>query len=242
MSNDPQSGTGENRPRDLTAKPPTPTPAARSATSLVILLLIAAAAHADLVVVQKVEGGGQSGEQTLRIKDDRARCDVAGAFSLLVDRKTGETTTLSHGQKGYMTLSPENIASMTAKLRGARGSEAPPALVATGKKEKIGEHECELFTADLGSVKTTYWLAKTYPNFPALLTQMDIVESNPLSGSASGVAPRTKDLPGMPMKILMERNGQKITVTLVSAKEEPVDPAIFKIPGDYKELPVAPPK
>jgi len=208
---------------------------------VIVFLLLAAVARADLVIVQKVEGGGLSGDQTLHIKDDQARCDVAGAFSLLVNRKTGETTTLSHGQKGYMTVSPETSAAMIARLRGARGSDAPPALVATGKKEKIGDYQCELFTAELGGVKATYWLAKDYPNYPALLAQMDIVESNPLSGAAGGVAPRTKDLPGMPMKILMEMNGQKITVTLVSAKEEPVDPAIFKIPDDYKELPAAPP-
>jgi hypothetical protein len=209
--------------------------------SLVIFFFLAAIARADLVVVQKVEGGGISGEQTLRIKNDQARCDVAGAFSLLVDRKTGETTTLSHGQKGYLTVSPETAAAMIARLREARGSDAPPALVATGKKEKIGAYECELFTTDLGNVKASYWLAKDYPNFPALLAQMDIVDSNPLSGATGGAAPRTKDLPGMPMKIVMERNGQKVTVTFVSAKEEPVDPAIFKIPGDYKELPAAPP-
>lgn len=196
--------------------------------------------HADLVVVQKVEGGGQSGEQTIRIKDDRARCDVAGAFSLLVDRQTGETTTLSHAQKGYLTISPERAAAMLEQMRKARGSEAPPALVASGKKEKIGDHECELFTADLGAVKATYWLAKDYPNFAALLAQMDVVESNPLSGSTGSVAPRTRDLPGMPLKIVMEKDGQKVTVTLLSAKEEPVDAAIFKIPADYKEIPAAP--
>ena len=205
------------------------------------VLLLAAVARADLVIVQKVEGGGMSGEQTLRIKEDQARCDVAGAFSLLVNRKTGETTTLSHGQKGYLTVSPETAAAMIEKLRSARNSDAPPTLIATGKKEKIGEHQCELFTADLGSVKASYWLAKEYPNYPALLAQMDIVESNPLSGAAGGAAPRTKDLPGMPLRIIMDHNGQKITVTLVSAKEEPVDPAIFKIPADYKELPAAPP-
>lgn len=197
-------------------------------------------ARADLVIVQKVEGGGMSGEQTLRIRADQARCDVAGAFSLLVDRKTGETTTLSHGQKGYLTVSPETSAAMIARLREARGTDAPPALVATGKKEKVGDHECEIFTTDLGNVKASYWLAKDYPNYPALLAQMDIVDSNPLSGAAGGAAPRTKDLPGMPMKIVMERTGQKVTVTFVSAKEEPVDPAIFQIPADYKELPAAP--
>jgi hypothetical protein len=44
--------------------------------------------------------------------------------------------------------------------------------------------------------------------------------------------------------MLMEMGGQKVTITLLSAKEEPADPAIFKIPAGYKELPAppAPPK
>lgn len=211
--------------------------------ALAILLglgLAVGGARADLVIVQKVEGGGQSGEQTLRIQGDHARCDVAGAFSLLVDRQTGETTTLSHAQKGYLTVSPETTGAMMDKLRATRGPGEPAKLTPTGTHEKIGDYDCELFTIQIGDVKATYWLAKDYPNFQALLAQMDIMDSNPLSGALGGVAPRTRDLPGMPMKIAMERGDQKVTVTLVSVKEEPVDPGIFKIPGDYKELPAAP--
>ncbi len=44
----------------------------------------------------------------------------------------------------------------------------------------------------------------------------------------------------MPMKMLMDVPGQKVTVTLVSAKEEPVDPSIFTIPASYKEMPGPP--
>lgn len=191
--------------------------------------------------MQKVEGGGQSAEQTIRIKGDQARCDVGGSFSLLVDRKGGVTTTLSHPQKGYLTISPERAASMLAQMQKARGSDEAPTLTDTGKTEKLSDHQCGIFTSDLGSVKVTYWLAKDYPNFVALLAQMDVVESNPLSGAASRVALRTKDLPGMPMKITMEKGGQKVTITLISAKEEPVDAAIFKIPDDYEELAISPP-
>ena len=44
----------------------------------------------------------------------------------------------------------------------------------------------------------------------------------------------------MPVKMLMEMSGQKVTVSLLSAKEENADPAIFKIPAGYKELPAPP--
>ncbi|MGB8170857.1 MAG: DUF4412 domain-containing protein [Chthoniobacteraceae bacterium] len=206
----------------------------------VALLAAAVLARADVVVVQKIDGGGQSGEQTIRVKGGKARCDIGGAVSVIFDRETGETTTLSHAQRGTVTLSPEANRAMLEKMQKARGSTEPPALIPTGKKEKIGEYQCEIFTAELGNVKVTYWLAKDFPQLQTFLSHLDVLESSPLAGAKGGVAPRTKDLPGMPIKVLMDMGGQKVTVTTLSAKEENVDPSIFKIPAGYKDLPSPP--
>jgi len=197
-------------------------------------------AQADLVVKQKVEGAGMSGEQTVRVKDNKARCDVAGSISVIVNRETGETTTLSHAQRGFVTLDPARRKALNEKLQKARGTSEPAKLVATGKKEKVGDQTCELFTADLGNVKLTYWLAKDYPNFAAINAQLDILESAPDAAVGGGLAPRTKDLPGLPMKIQMEMSGQKVTVTTLSVTDEKVDAGIFTAPKDYKELPSTP--
>ena len=218
--------------------PATAIPAALGAA---LLLALSPGARADLVVKQRVEGAGMSGEQTVRVKDKKARCDVAGSVSVIVDRETGETTTLSHAQRGFITLDAARSQALIEKMQAARGSAELPKLIATGKKEKIGEHACEIFTADLGKVKLTYWLAKDYPNFAAINAQLDILESAPGSVVGGGLAPRTRDLPGLPMQIQMEMSGQKVTVTLLSATEETVDPAIFNLPKDYKELPSTPP-
>ena len=208
---------------------------------LLWLLAIAGLARADIVVVQRVDGAGQSGEQTIRVKDSKARCDIGGgAVSVIVDRQTGETTTLSHPQRGFLTLTPEANRAMLEKMKHVRGSQQAPPLVATGKKEKVGDYQCDIFTADIGAVKMTYWLAKEYPNYQTFISQLDVLESAPLASAASGLAPRTKDLPGMPMKMLMEMSTQKVTISLLSAKEESADPAIFKIPAGYKELPAPP--
>jgi hypothetical protein len=204
-------------------------------------LILSSVAHGDLVLVQRVEGAGQSGEQIIRVKGDQGRCDVGTAISLIVDRKNGETTTLSHAQKGYVTVSPERAKAMMEQMQKARGPGQTPPLVPTGKFEKVGEHACEIFETGMGAVKVTYWLDRAYPDFFAILAQLDVVESGPLSATASGLLPRSKDFPGMPMKMVMDKGGQKVTVTLVSAKAEPVDPAIFQIPPNYKEMPVAAP-
>lgn len=210
-------------------------------TALLTALLTAGVlVRADIVVIQHVEGGGQSGDQTIHVKGSKARCDIGTAVSVLVDRETGETTTLSHTERGALILTADASRAMLEKMQKARGTPEAPALVDTGKKEKVGDHPCEIFTADVGAVKVTYWLAKEYPNFQTYLTQLDVLESAPGATGAGGIAPRTKDLPGMPMKIVMEMSGQKVTVSLLSAKEENADPAIFKIPAGYKELPAPP--
>jgi hypothetical protein len=212
----------------------------KTAVLLTSLFALTVMARADLVVTQKIDGGGQSGEQTIRVKGNKARCDVGGSVSVLVDRETGETTTLAHAQKGFITLNPERNKSMIATLQKARGTQEPPKLIETGKKEKVGEYQCDIATAEVGSVKLTYWLAKDYPNFQNILGQLDVLDSAPLAAGNAGLTPRLKDLPGLPMKMVMELNGQKITITMLTTKEENVDPNIFKIPAAYKELPSPP--
>lgn len=218
-----------------------PRAGAKIAALVVAALFGAAGAHADLVVVQKVEGGGQSGEQTIRVKGDKARCDIAGAVSVIVDGERGESTTLVHAQRGFLTLTPERSKVMLEKMK-ARAPQESVKLQPTAKKEKVGDYQCEIYTAEVGNVKLTYWLAPEYPNYQAILAQLDVMENSPLAPARNGLAPRTKDLPGMPMKIVSEMSGQKQTITLISAKEENVDPAIFVIPKGYKEMPAPPVK
>jgi len=65
------------------------------------------------------------------------------------------------------------------------------------------------------------------------------LQSSPLAKLAQGSMVRQPtDLPGVAVKTRIEPPyGQKLTVTLISVKEQPVDDAEFDIPADYKELP-----
>ena len=49
----------------------------------VALLCSLAPLKADLVIVQKVEGAGQAGEQTIKIKGDKARTDLTQPVSMV---------------------------------------------------------------------------------------------------------------------------------------------------------------
>ena len=203
----------------------------------VALLCSAAYLKADLVIVQKVEGAGQAGEQTIRIKGDKARTDLAQPVSTLTDGATGDSVTLMHAQKSFIKVSAAQSKAMIEQVQKLRGANAePPKLQDTGKKEKIGAYDCGIFTANLGFVNITYWIARDFPNYKGIAAQMEKVQAGSVSAMSKGVMPELKDFPGMAVKTVMDLNGQKISVTVLSVKEEPLDPSIFTVPNSYKEI------
>ena len=205
-------------------------------SSLAALLLTTTLLHGDLVIVQKVEGAGQSGEQTIKIQGDKARTDLAQSVSVITDGATGDSVTLMHAQKTFLKVPAAQARAMIEQVQKMRQNAEPAKLQPTGKREKIGEYECEIFTSSLGSVTVTYWIASHYPNYQGILAQMAKVQAGGISAMANGVMPETKDFPELPIKTELDLGGKKLTTLIVSAKEEAVDPAIFKIPASYKEI------
>jgi hypothetical protein len=203
---------------------------------LAALWSVIAGAHADLILVQKVEGGGQTGEQTIKIKGDKSRTDLAQPVSMITDGATGEIVTLIHQQKTFLKISSAQTHAMMEQLQKLRPGAEPAKLQPTGKKEKIGDYECEIFTTSAGGLAITYWLAKDFPNFPAVMAQLEKFQSGSISAMGKGLLPELKDFPGMMMKTEMDSGGKKIVNTLLSVKEENVDPAVFNIPAGYHEM------
>lgn len=195
-----------------------------------------ALARADLVIVQKVEGAGQTSEQTIKIKGDKSRADLNPTVSMITDGATGEMITLMHAGRTYLKVSADQTKAMLEQLQKFRTSPEPAKLQPTGKTEKIGDYNCEIFTAAMGTITATYWLAKDFPNFQALLAQLGKFQASTISAMGKGLMPDIKDFPGMTMKTEIEMDGKKIVTTLVSAKEDNVDPKVFDIPAGYKEV------
>lgn len=215
-------------------------------TLLVALLGVSALARADLVIVQKVVGGGLSGEQTIRIKGDRARTDLASQISVLSDAATGESITLMHAPKTFMRITPARTQALLEKMQQRRPAGDPPKLTTTGRKEKIGSYDCEIFTTNLGEVSVTYWIAAAYPNYPAILAQLGKLQAGSISAMGRGLLPELKDFPGLPLKTEMAMGTEKVSTVLLSVQEEKVDPASFDIPKNYTEVsapaPAVPPQ
>jgi hypothetical protein len=211
-------------------------PGSIRAAFLAVVLFGVGAARADLVLVQQVEGGGQSGEQTIRIKADKSRADLATTLSLITDGATGDAYTLKHVDRTFMKIPAAQSQAMLEELRKKRGDAPAPELKSTGKKEKVGEYECEIFKCDLGGLAVTYWIAKDYPNFAAIQKQLSVVHSGSLALASQGLMPDPATIPGMTMKTMIELGDKKVTTTTKSVSEAPVAASLFEIPKGYKEV------
>ncbi len=204
--------------------------------SAAALLAATAFLHADLIIVQKVEGGGQNAEQTIKIKGDKARTDLNPTVSMITNGATGEMVTLMHSGRTYLKVTPDQMKSMMDQLQKFRTGNEPSKLVDSGKKEKIGNYDCEIYTAGVGTLTATYWIAKDFPNYQSMLGQLDKFQSTTISAMGKGLMPDIKDMPGMPVKTEIDLNGKKVTTTILSAKEDNVDSKLFDIPAGYKEI------
>lgn len=207
-----------------------------------LLLCFPGVLFADLVITQKVEGAGQAGDVVLKIKGDKVRADMPQSVSSITNAATGEVVTLMHPQRSYLRISGERSKQMLERMQQqvyGTGIPAEPAkLEPTGKKEKVGEWDTEVFTCKIGGVALTYWIAKEFPNYAAYAESLQKIQVAGLGN----LGPKTEDLGGMPVKIEMSFDKKKITNTIVSVKEEPVDEAVFALPKNYKEIELPEPK
>lgn len=220
----------------------------RGATLLLLLLSSVLHARADLVVIQQVEGTGQKGTMTMKVKGTKARTDLSPEVSTITDGATGDVVTLMHQAKTFMRIPAASANELRERLqlgqvRGAAPPATPPKLQPLGKKQKISGYDTELFAFELGTIKAKYWVAKTFPNYAAVLEQMDGAQSNGIASMMKGMTPGAGSFAGMPMKteVEMKHPGssevQKITTTISSVQQQTVKDSEFDVPADYREAP-----
>src|SRR2546423_15724553 len=114
-------------------------------------------ARADLTIIQKVEGAGQSGEMMVKIKGDKARIDGAPNVTTIIDGKTGEMTNLMNDRKAVVRISAEKMKAAT-EMMGKFNKNEPAAkakLTPTGKKDMIGPYETEEYVWETPNFKAT---------------------------------------------------------------------------------------
>jgi len=183
---------------------------------------------------------------TIKIKGDKTRADVSAQMSSITDTATGDSVMLMHLSKNYMKLSAAKTKALVEKMKQMREKMDPQGAKndedtftspkPTGKQQKIGEYNAQEFVSQAGSTSFHFWVAKDFPNGAALQEQMSKFQEKGLSQVLKGKAVSLKDLPGIAVKTEIEFNGQKISYTLVSIKEEEVSAKEFEIPQGYQEM------
>src|SRR5437879_7010789 len=111
----------------------------------VITLALLVCARADLTIVQKVEGPGQNGEITVKIKGDKERMDAPSQPTRIIDGKTGEMTDLLNEKKSFIRISAQQMkaAAETIKKFDEDKKQSHNKITKTGKKETINGYEPE---------------------------------------------------------------------------------------------------
>lgn len=211
-------------------------------TTSVCFLALVALGRADLVITQRVEGSMQTGTMTVKIKGEKSRADIAPELTTITDGATGEVVTLLHPKKTFMRIPADRSRALLEQMQKQQATaqpaaSEPPKLTPLGKKEKVENHECELFKWDASGLSATYWIAKDYPKYPEILAAMDKVQNAGLAALARSMTPKPSDFPGMPVKTELSISGQKVTTTLVSVADENLDSALFTVPAGYTEAP-----
>ena len=117
----------------------------------------------------------------------------------------------------------------------------------TGNADLVGGYNAEIYAwaadrklwSDTNGMIETLWVAKDFTNYENIKADLARLDRANVSFPGKGMQPAISTLPGMVVKsrliVKMGETVQTINIMLLSAKEEPVDPSIFEVPGDYKE-------
>ncbi len=200
------------------------------------LLLTVTLAKADWVLIQKTNADGQEKEMTTKIKGDLARVDIGPEMSAILG--TEGMTMLMHTQKMIMKMDVATLKSameMAAKMAGPQGDKPLAKPVSTGKKEKVGDWEAEVFTWEGQMGKGSFWVVKDFPKFAEINAVSDKL-GKAMGNPMAKMAPQASDFGGMVVKSEMTMMGKNITTVLVSAKEQALDAKEFAAPEGYNEM------
>ncbi|HEV2693472.1 MAG TPA: DUF4412 domain-containing protein [Verrucomicrobiae bacterium] len=210
---------------------------------LLILLGSLAISRADLTVEQKADDGRHIRLLTTKIHGNKMRLDVrhdTNMLNIIVNLDTRDSWTLTPETKTYLQRSGADLQLVAAARRKAAGTnalemDAPSALpVNTGKTEKIGELKAEIYTwSGAHDLKETLWVAKDFPNYKAIQTELAKVDVYNRAGAHRNGQPELSLLPGMVLRTEISTDGQKGTNTLVSATVDAVDASQFELPAGY---------
>jgi len=203
----------------------------------IVTLGLLVSVRADLTIVQRVEGAGQNGDVTVKIKGDKERIDAPSQPTRIIDGKTGEMIDLMNDRKNFVRISAEQIKAAAETINKFDGGEKPaaPKLTPTGKKETINGYETEESVYETPRFKASFWIATKYPDASGILKQLQAPVSGAWKPSNMGM-PDYTDFAGLPLRTVITVGDNKVVTTIMSIKKDSINAADFDIPKDFQEL------
>src|ERR1700726_3843405 len=203
----------------------------------IITLALLASARADLTIVQRVDGVGQNGDVTVKIKGDKERIDAPSQPTRIIDGKTGEMTDLLNERKTFIRISAQQMKAAAETINKFDDGKKPsaPKLTPTGKKETINGYETEEFVFETPQFKASFWVAAKYPDAAGILKKMQAPVSGAWKPSNMGM-PDYTDFAGLPLKTVISVGDNQVSTTIMSVKKDSISSAEFDIPKDFQEL------
>ena len=202
---------------------------------LLLSLFLIVSVRADVTFVQKVEGGGDLSEMTLKVKGDKVRLDMGPGMSTLLNGKTGDITTLMHEEKMMMRISGTEATDLLSSALESKANHEKPQITATGRKETINGYEAEEYTCKTAQFSASYWLSKEYPGAAEIMKQLHAATPQMFGQALLGL-PDFRQLSGVPLRSHVKHAGGEMNVSTVAIKLDPVSDAEFEIPKGYKDM------
>lgn len=204
--------------------------------SAVIVLASLCSARADLTIIQRVDGVGQNGDVTVKIKGDKERIDAPSQPTRIIDGKTGEMTDLISDQKSFVKISAAQIKAAAESMNlNADKKSGSSKLASTGKKETINGYETEEYAYETPQFKASFWVASKYPGAADILKQMQAPIAGAWKPSNMGM-PDYTDFDGLPIKTVISVGPNQVVTTIMSIKQDPVSAGEFEVPKDFQPL------
>ena len=204
---------------------------------LIATLSLVSSARADLTITQKMEGPGQNGEVTVKIKGEKERIESPSQPTQIIDGKTGEMANLINDKKKFIRITAEQMKAAAATIETFEDTKQKPEqkLVPSGKTETINGYEAEELVFQTPRFKASFWVAKKYPDAAAILKEMQAPFSGAWKPSNMGM-PDYTDFPGLPLRTVISIGNDNVTTTIVSIKKDALNASEFEIPKDFQEL------
>lgn len=202
-----------------------------------IFIFLITAVRADLVIQSQSILWNETNIFTTKIHGDKIRddSDDDSGISFITDANTGNMTILWNKSKTFIKRSGAKEMEWIKKMNKQSGG-AKRQLLDTGKSEKVGKYNAEIYTwSDTNGDTVNYWVAKDFPNYKHVKPYLATFDKANFAGTGKDTPFELSKLPGMVVKSESVSPILTHTRTLISVKEEPVDTSVFEIPKDYKE-------